>query len=144
MSIPDPQDIRWQQRLENYSRALDWLTAAVGLAQKRELSELEKQGLIQAFEFTHELAWNVMKDYLAYQGNDAITGSRDAVRETFRMGLIHDGERWMEMLTSRNRSSHTYNQAVANEIAERIIHEYHPLFVDFLGTMQHLQNRTAE
>ncbi len=143
MSIPDPQDIRWQQRLENYSRALDWLTAAVGLAQKRELSELEKQGLIQAFEFTHELAWNVMKDYLAYQGNDAITGSRDAVRETFRMGLIHDGERWMEVLTSRNRSSHTYNQAVANESAERIIHDYHPLFVDFLRTMQHLQNRTA-
>ena len=144
MSITNPQDIRWQQRLANYSRALDWLTAAVVLAQERKLSELEKQGLIKAFEFTHELAWNVMKDYLAYQGNHTITGSRDAVREAFRMGLIDDGERWMEMLTSRNRCSHTYNQAVANEIAERIIRDYHPLFMDFLSTMQQMPNRVEE
>lgn len=144
ISIPNPQDIRWQQRLANYARALDRLTAAVDLAQTRDLSDLEKQGLIQVFEFTHELAWNVMKDYLLYQGISTITGSRDAVREGFRVGLIHEGERWMEMLTSRNRSSHTYNQAVADEIAEQIIREYHPLFMAFLSTMQHLQNRAEE
>jgi len=142
-SIQNPQDIRWQQRLANYSRALDRLTAAVDLARTRDLSDLEKQGLIQAFEFTHELAWNVMKDYFLYQGMSAITGSRDAVREAFRVGLIHEGERWMEMLTSRNRSSHTYNQAVADEIAKQIIRAYHPLFMDFLSTMQHVQ-KSAE
>ena len=57
------------------------------LAGERPLSDLEKQGLIQAFEFTHELAWNVMKDYFAFQGNSSITGSRDAVRESFASGL---------------------------------------------------------
>ena len=62
-------DIRWQQRLTNYEKALAQLISAVNLARQRSLSELEIQGLIQAFEFTHELAWNVMKDYFLYQGN---------------------------------------------------------------------------
>jgi len=144
MSNSSPKDIRWQQRLANYARALDRLTAAVDLARTRDLSDLEKQGLIQAFEFTHELAWNVMRDYFTYQGNFAITGSRDAVREAFRVGLIRDGERWMEMITSRNRSSHTYNQAVADDIAKRIIRDYYPLFVDFLAAMEDVQKRTEE
>ena len=56
-------DIRWQQRFSNFRRAFASLAAAVGLARARPLSDLEKQGLIQAFEFTHELAWNVMRDY---------------------------------------------------------------------------------
>lgn len=89
------QDIRWQQRLANYDRALGRLTAAVELSHQRPLTDLEKQGLIQAFEFTHELAWNVMKDYLTWQGTVDITGSRDATRESFSRGLVQDGEGWM-------------------------------------------------
>lgn len=65
MRAPMTDDIRWQQRLASYQRALAQLEAAVTLSQSRPLSELEQQGLIQAFEFTHELAWNVMKDYLS-------------------------------------------------------------------------------
>lgn len=131
-----PEDIRWQQRLSNYARALDNLRAAVALAEQRTLSNLEKQGLIQAFEFTHELAWNVMKDYFVYQGDVSITGSRDATREAFKMGLIADGEGWMEMISSRNRTSHTYNQEVADEIAERIIQKYFRLFEDYMLKMR--------
>lgn len=86
------EDIRWVQRLANYERARSRLTSAVELAATRELSDLEKQGLIQAFEFVFELAWNVMKDYFLYQGNPAITGSRDAIRTAFKNGLIADGE----------------------------------------------------
>jgi hypothetical protein len=78
--------IRWKQRLTNYSKALRQLARAVMLSKERELSELEEQGLIQAFEFTHELAWNVLKDYFAFQGNPEISGSRDASREVFRRG----------------------------------------------------------
>lgn len=130
------QDIRWQQRLANYITALAQLTSAVELAGQRPLSDLEKQGLIQAFEFTHELAWNVMKDYFAYQGTSSITGSRDAVRESFNKGIISDGEGWMEMIRSRNLSSHTYNQQVADEIVERILKCYHPLFQVFLQQMR--------
>lgn len=134
-----PQDIRWQQRLANYDRAFDSLSAAVKLAGQRSLTDLEKQGLIQAFEFTHELAWNVMKDYFYYQGDSSITGSRDATREAFGKGLVADGEGWMEMIMSRNRTSHTYNQEVADEIANRITQRYYPLFQAFMQKMQQLK-----
>lgn len=68
------------------------LTDAILLAGQRPLPPLEQQGLIQAFEFTHELAWNVMRDYFFWQGNAAIAGSRDATREAFAKGLLEDGE----------------------------------------------------
>ena len=133
----DP-DIRWQQRFQNFQKALQQLSKAVDLSQQRDLSELEKQGLIQAFEFTHELAWNVMRDYFAYQGNTSIMGSRDAVREAFQKSLVTDGEGWMEMIQSRNRTSHTYNQDVADEIVGKVITLYHDLFLAFDKRMQGL------
>ena len=133
-------DIRWHPRLANYEKAFSRLAAAVELASQRPLSDLEKQGLIQAFEFTHELAWNVMKDYFAWQGTVDITGSRDATRESFSKGLVADGEGWMEMIRSRNQTSHTYNEEVANEIAARITGQYAPLFQAFLLRMQGLRD----
>jgi nucleotidyltransferase substrate binding protein (TIGR01987 family) len=134
------KDIRWEQRLANYAMALEQLTNAVELAGKRPLSELEQQGLIQAFEFTHKLAWNVMKDYFAFQGDPSITGSRDAVRESFNKGLIMDGEGWMEMIKSRNQSLHTYNQKVAEAIVDKVVTVYHTLFNDFLLRMLELKS----
>ena len=134
----EPKDIRWKQRLENYKKALLQLRNAVALGQERPLSELEEQGLIQAFEFTHELAWNVMKDYLYYQGNSSIMGSRDATREAFLVGLIEDGEAWMEMIKSRNQTSHTYNNEIATEIVSKIMDVYFSLFVAFQNKMERL------
>ncbi len=125
------QDIRWQQRFQNFEKAFSLLEQAVNLSNERPLNELEEQGLIQRFEFTHELAWQVLKDYFEYQGNTAITGSRDATREAFNKGLIKDGEGWMDMIKSRNQSSHTYNEEVAAEIMNKIIHQYYALFADF-------------
>lgn len=135
--MSDP-DIRWQQRLHNFQKALLQLIKAVELGRQRPLSELEKHGLIQAFEFTHELAWCVMRDYFVYQGNTSITGSRDATREAFQKNLVTDGEGWMEMILSRNQSSHTYNQAVADEIAGKVAGLYHELFKAFEKRMQDL------
>ncbi|MEA3544539.1 MAG: nucleotidyltransferase substrate binding protein [Thermodesulfobacteriota bacterium] len=132
------EDTRWEQRFSNYQRALKTLTDAVTLANQRSLSNLEQQGMIQGFEFTHELAWNVMKDYFVYQGNQSITGSRDAVRESFSKGLIAGGEGWMEMIKSRNLSSHTYNTDVAEQIIDKILTLYHPLFLAFEQRMQNL------
>lgn len=129
------KDIRWQQRFQNFLIAFDLLKETVMLMEKNDLTELEGQGLIQRFEFTHELAWNVLKDYFEYQGNTLITGSRDATREAFNKGLIFDGEGWMEMIKSRNLSSHTYNEEVANEIIHKIVNLYHPLFIDFKKRM---------
>ena len=129
-------DIRWKQRFSNYLKALGQLTQAVELAEERDLSDLEQQGLIQSFEYTHELAWNVMKDYARYQGNAGVAGSRDATREAFQLNLIEDGTSWMEMITSRNKTTHTYNEEVAEEIARNIIETYYALFMEFKSTMQ--------
>ncbi|MBS7349314.1 MAG: nucleotidyltransferase substrate binding protein [Comamonas sp.] len=134
-SLPTHTDIRWIQRLSNYQRARQRLADAVTLAQSRPLSDLEKQGLIQAFELVFELAWKVMKDYFLYQGNPEITGSRDAIRQAFQVGIVQDGEGWMEMIKSRNQSSHTYNEAVANDIAQKVLQRYHPLFAQFEAQM---------
>jgi nucleotidyltransferase substrate binding protein (TIGR01987 family) len=122
-------DIRWQQRLVHFGQALEQLGEAVALRQQRPLSRLERQGLIKAFEFTHELAWNTLKDFFDYQGTSGLMGSRDATREAFRVGLIEDGEVWMEMIASRNRTAHTYNENAAEEIAGRVSDAYLPLFL---------------
>jgi nucleotidyltransferase substrate binding protein (TIGR01987 family) len=99
---------------------------------------LEQQGLIQRFEFTHELAWNVLKDYFYYQGSTNINGSRDATREAFQKGLIQDGDQWMAMIVSRNQSTHTYNQDTAQVLVENITENYIHLFEDFHQTMDAL------
>ena len=130
------EDIRWKQRSDNYTRALHQLDLAVALAGTRTLSDLEKQGLIQGFEYTHELAWNVLKDYLEHEGIVGIVGSRGAVREAFRRGLITDGEAWMAMIEKRNLSSHTYNLDTANELCAQIIAEFHPCFAALKATLE--------
>lgn len=122
-------DIRWQQRFANYKKALMQLQEAVELSNERPLSKLEKQGVIQAFEFTHELAWNVLKDYLTNQGYQDIKGSKDTTRAAFKDELIMDGEQWMNMIQSRNLSSHTYDEHTADQLIMEIIGVYFPLFV---------------
>ena len=135
----EESEYRWLQRLQNFSKAWTLLKEAIELSHLRELSELEDQGLIQRFEFSHELAWNVLKDYFEYQGTTTITGSRDAIREAFQVGIITDGEGWMDMIKSRNQSTHTYNEEIANEVKHRIIYQYYALFDDFDKKMkQHI------
>ena len=122
------EDIRWKQRFDNYAKAFSELRSIHDLAASRPLSRLEKQGAIQCFEYTHELAWNVLKDYLEYQGHSGLIGSRDTVREAFRRGLINNGEIWMEMIKSRNTSSHAYDQIVAEKIYAQVFSLFIPEF----------------
>lgn len=119
-------DIRWEQRFSNYSKALAQLQKFID---KGNLSELEKQGLIKAFEYTFELAWKTLKDFLEQRGQVDIYGSRDAIRKAFETGLIEDGESWMDMIQSRNRTSHTYNEETAEEICRAVTGVYHNLFI---------------
>ena len=133
------KDIRWEQRFSNFKKALSKLTEVVKTKTLESLSELEQEGLIQRFEYTHELAWNVMKDYFEYQGNSTITGSRDAIREAFNKKLITNGEMWMETVKSRNKTSHTYNQEIAKNIANDILNHYYKLFTDFEIRMEKIQ-----
>ena len=122
------QDVRWIQRFDNFSKALRTLEKAVALAAERPLSELEQQGLIQGFEFTHELAWNVLKDFLEEKGVAGLIGSRDATRSAFRNGLIEEGEIWMDMIKDRNLSSHTYQLELATRIAGNVLERFYPAF----------------
>ncbi|MEQ6342868.1 MAG: nucleotidyltransferase substrate binding protein [Gammaproteobacteria bacterium] len=128
------QDIRWKQRFDNYLKAFQMLVEAVELARTRELSRLEQQGLSQGFEFTHELAWNVLKDYLEEQGFVGIIGSKNATREAFKNGLITDGEAWMDMIKARNLTSHTYNTEIAQSIVNNILARFYPAFAAMVQT----------
>ena len=123
-------DIRWKQRFDNFQRALHHLTLAIRLMEQRPLSDLEQQGLIQGFEFTHELAWNVLKDYLEMEGIQGLVGSRSTVREAFKRGLVSDGEAWMDMIEKRNLSSHTYNQDVADTLVSAIHERFYQAFLE--------------
>jgi nucleotidyltransferase substrate binding protein (TIGR01987 family) len=129
------QDIRWQQRFNNYTKALAQLTEAVTLAQQRSLSKLEEQGLIQAFEFTHELAWKTLKDFLENRGVQDLYGSRDVTRHAFKVGLIEKGQVWMDMIQSRNLTSHTYNEETAAQIAAAIRSDYFSEFEALNGNL---------
>lgn len=132
------QDIRWVQRFSNYRKAMLTLSEAADLASTRALSNLEQQGLIQGFEFTHELAWNVLKDYLEAQGFVGIIGSRNATREAFKNALIADGEVWMDMIKARNMSSHTYSTEIAQKIATDILQRFYPAFEAMAATFNAL------
>lgn len=132
-----PMDVRWQQRFSNYQKALTQLRRFIA---KGVLNELEEQGLIQSFEYTHELAWNTLKDFLKNSGNTTIFGSKDATREAFKLGLIEKGETWMLMIQDRNQTSHTYNPETAKAIVANIRERFFPLFVALENKLQSLQN----
>lgn len=133
------KDIRWVQRFNNYRKALYRLTQAVRIVSEQinednEVDDLLKEGLIQRFEYTHELACKVMKDYAEYQGYTDVKGSRDAFRKAFEMGIITD-KRWMDSIEDRNITSHNYYDETAEEIYLAIVEVYHPLFLDFEKVM---------
>jgi len=125
--MDEDQDVRWRQRFASYQKALGQLGDAAELRRQRRLTDLERQGVIQAFEYTYELGWNVLKDYLAYQGIAGLVGARDTIREAFRRELIADGEGWMAMLADRNLTSHTYNEGIAEEIVRRVCDRYYDI-----------------
>jgi len=131
-------DIRWQQRFSNYRKALVQLEA---FFEPPELNEREQQGLIKAFEYTFELAWNTLRDLLRSQGDATLLGSRDTLREAFRLGLIDDGETWMQMIQDRNLTSHTYNRPTADAIVANISGLY---LVRFQRLQQRLSQREQE
>jgi len=132
-------DIRWKQRFQNYKKALATVKNAVELADSRELSDLEKQGFIQGFEFTFELAWNVMKDYLEEQGITGIIGSKNAIRHAFNNALIDDGETWLEMVNARNISLHTYDEETAEKLYNQIRSDFYNLFINLEQKMESIE-----
>lgn len=131
------QDIRWQQRFQNYKKALSQLTQA--LEQYDETAEaLIKEGILQRFEFTHELAWKVMKDFLEYEGYQNISGSRSASRLAFSIDLLDDGQVWMDMIESRNRTVHAYDETILEQEFSKVRVLYAPALAAFAIKMNSL------
>jgi len=146
------KDIRWKQRLTNFIKAYSKLQEAVEpirnnknkgywvrLSEESFVDDLVKDGVIQRFEYAHELAWNVMKDFLEASGNVGLYGSRDATREALSKGLLENGDIWMDMIKSRNKTSHTYNEETAEQIYDKIIDEYFDVFTAFLNKMTEIK-----
>ena len=134
------EDIRWKQRFANYEKALNHLTEALHQFGENPI-DIIKEGIVQRFEFTHELAWKVMKDFLEYEGFQNITGSRSATREAFNKGLLEQGQVWMDMIESRNKTVHTYDEAILEAEFTKIQKLYAPLFQKFAEKMRtHLWN----
>ncbi len=130
--------LRWIQRFNNLKKVFSNLEAAVLLKKNRELSKLEKQGMIKAFEFTMDLSWKVQKDFLESKGNNDIYGSRDVVRASFQYGIIENGEIWMQMIKSRNLSSHTYDESTMDELIEYIENNYYNEFINLIKKLENL------
>lgn len=131
------RDIRWEQRFSNYKKALSKLGEVAEVRDIESLSELEKEGLIQRFEYTYELAWKTLQDLLIEKGYLDIAGPNPVIEQAFHDGYIKKGESWKKMKKSRELTSHTYNSETAQEIADSIIAEYYDLFLE-------LENRLEE
>lgn len=127
------QDIRWQQRFSNFKKAFAQLEKFIA---EEDLNELEVQGLIKAFEYTYELSWKTLQDFLKDKGYIDIIGPKPVIEQSFQNGYIRKGEAWMRMHNSRNLTSHTYNQDIADKIVELIIDEYFDLFKELKETLE--------
>ena len=134
------QDIRWKQRFSNFEKAFSQLKDAVELYKQRGLTDLEKQGIIQSFEYTFKLSWNMIRDYLIYKGLNDIVGSRDTIKLAYKYGILKNGEIWIEMINSRNLTAHTYNKNIAEQILNSIIEKYFFEFFDLYKYFNKLIN----
>jgi nucleotidyltransferase substrate binding protein (TIGR01987 family) len=121
-------DSRWQQRFESFCKALQKLETAL---QQREFSILEKDGVIQRFEFTVELAWKTLQDLLNERGHSHIKGPKPVIKQAFKDEIIKDGQGWIDMLDDRNKSTHLYDESFAGDIFNKIQHQYSRLLLSF-------------
>jgi len=124
-------DIRWKQRFQNFEKAYRFLRAALD---KPRLNELERTGVIQAYEFTFELAWNTAKDYLNARGVEAAF-PRDVLKKAFQYELVANGEVWMDMLEKRNLMAHSYDEDRAQTALSLIRDIYEPEFRRLMATL---------
>ena len=130
------KDIRWIQRFNNYRKALARLSEAIALAEERDLSDLEQQGLIQAFEFTCDMGWKTLQDHVVDRGYD---GEREKpvkiLIDAAARGLI-DEKNWRALYQARCKTSHSYDEEIADQIAENIVSTYHGIFIQLETRMQ--------
>lgn len=134
--MTDNKDIRWLQRYDSFKKALSRLTSVIESERTvSDLSDLEKSGLIQWFEFTYELAWKVMQDLLVSKGYEFVKGPNGTLQMALQDGLIENQDGWREMAKARTLSSHTYDEEEAGDIAGRIYSEFFGLLTELSGKL---------
>jgi len=126
--------IRWKQRFANFKKAALQLTEFM---EKEQLNKFEVQGLIQCFEYTFELAWKTMKDYLEQEGF-SVKSPRATIQTAFQMQLITDGHTWIDALEKRNLMAHTYDEARAMEAQILIKERYYPVIKELFLKLEEL------
>ena len=131
---------RWEERISDLENAISRLNEAIEDSRNYSIESL-KDAVIQRFEFSLELSWKAMKNYLNYQGILEATTPKQTIKEAFANGLIKNGETWIDMLNDRNLTSHTYNQADADEIYKAIVEEY---YEEMLSNLNNLKLKDVE
>ncbi len=122
--------IRWKQRFVHFERAYTQFVTIIDIGEPDELTDIEKMALIQAFEFTFELAWKTMKDYLEEEGY-MVGSPRAVLRQAFQSEHIKEGEVWLKALRMRNQTVHTYNEIVMDETIDFVYTEFSPQIRDW-------------
>ena len=125
---------RWQERLQNYKKSVEILNETIQCIGQNGLNKIYTMALVQAFEICFELAWKTIKDYLEFNGMKTDT-PRDTIKTAFSTNLIKDGQGWIEMMEARNKTSHTYRETFANQLADDILQTYSRLIENFETTM---------
>lgn len=130
--MSEMKDIRWKQRFQNYERAFKLLEGAIAI---EELSEIERAGLIQFFEMSFELAWKLLKDYLQEEGF-TVRSPKETLKQAFQAGFVEDGHAWIDALQDRNLTAHTYDEATAIAVENKIRHTYYPVLAKLYSDFQ--------
>ena len=130
---------RWKERLTVFNNALSRLTAVIDLSKQRKLNEFECDSLIKRFEFTYEMAWKLMMSFEKENGVIGMLGSKDVIRHAVALGLVENGEAWMDMIDARNQTSHVYDEETANDVSDSIIFTFHPLLLALQGKMKQIE-----
>lgn len=126
------QEIRWKQRFQNYEKAFLNFEETVACIKNSGINKIYVMALIQAYEIAFELAWKTIKDYLEYSGVKVDT-PRETIKEAFLKHILTDGQVWIEMMEARNKTSHTYKEEFANELADEILNNYAQKFAELSG-----------
>ena len=132
---------KWHERLAIYKNAINRLTEVVALNKQRSLNQFERDSLIKRFEFSYEMAWKLMMSYEKENGVSEVLGSKDVIRQAFRLSLVNNGEAWLEMVDTRNRTSHLYDEEMATDVMDEIIYTYYPLLMELRDTMVQMMNK---
>lgn len=127
------QDIRWQQRLQNFNKVMFHLENALTI---KKPDFVQKAGIIHLFEMSFELAWKLLKDFLEEQGFQDVKSPRAALKKAFEIELIENGHEWMELLADRNSMAHTYDEQKATEMENLIATKYFPIMKSLQNTFQ--------